>query len=259
MVRKYGQRFVVSQNYLSSVYESFPWNPTYKNIPEMRDLRRFVLEELGKAYWADAEGIQGTTSLRPAGLTCQYVTNSDFWSAWMDLLRSCVASQTTLDFDVQVATWDAQATSGRGQSMVLTVSRQGKTEVHELPLIWDQKGWSDQLSAMDVWPDLQKCVELYYLGNSGLQDFAGVRTRPIPFGCTETFVKAARELGRGGVRLSLVKALTKRVYGVLDAGLVDEQFGEIRRLRVTGFWRVHYREVGQRLIFEDFGEHDIGM
>ena len=49
-----------------------------------------------------------------------------------------------------------------------------------------------------------------------------------------------------------------------DGAMKDEDIarvlqGQIRRFRVTTFWRVHYYELDDRLVLEEFGEHNMGL
>jgi hypothetical protein len=90
-----------------------------------------------------------------------------------------------------------------------------------------------------------------------MRRYPGVRERPIPLECTDAFWKSVDRLEER-LRRALIQALTKRAYGILDASLGDEPLGEIRRFRVTDFWRVHYRDQGDRLTLEEFGPHSIG-
>ena len=60
------------------------------------------------------------------------------------------------------------------------------------------------------------------------------------------------------MKKSLIKALTKRVYGIFTS-LGNEPFGEKYRFRVTKKMRVHYRvEEDGKLVFEEFGPHSLG-
>ena len=106
---------------------------------------------------------------------------------------------------------------------------------------------------------MQRCIELHFRTNPGMRDYAEARERPMPFECTDAFWRSVERFCQGEqLRRSLITALTKRAYGILDVSLGDESLGEIRRLRVTDFWRVHYREEGDRLVLEEFGPHSIG-
>ena len=123
-----------------------------------------------------------------------------------------------------------------------------------LPLVWDEDTWISRLSSEDLWPDLQKCVELYFLSNAGMRCHPLSRQPPMEFECTEEFWKSYvnRECDL------LIKAVTKRVYGILDNRLHDEPLGGLRRFRVTDFWSP-YRLNGNQILLVEFGPHDIGL
>ena len=72
-------------------------------------------------------------------------------------------------------------------------------------------------------------------------------------------MKSLDELCNSSTRKAFIKALSKKVYGIHDAGLKDESFKRVRRFRVTSFWRVHYRIVGGSIVLEEFGPHNMGM
>ena len=92
-----------------------------------------------------------------------------------------------------------------------------------------------------------------------MQNYYRVRGQPIPFECTDGFWKSVDDYCQPNMRHLLVKAIAKKVYGILDASLHDEPLGQIRRFRVTTFWRVHYYELDDRLVLEEFGEHNMGL
>ena len=73
------------------------------------------------------------------------------------------------------------------QSMTVTVNDNMGSEDHYLPLVWDQTSWANRLYSQDSWPDLQRCVMLYFNANSGMQKHPQVREHPIPFECTDLF------------------------------------------------------------------------
>ena len=53
-IRKYNQQLAISDSIRAIVYECFPWNASYKSIPELHDFRQFVLEDLeGLDQWRD--------------------------------------------------------------------------------------------------------------------------------------------------------------------------------------------------------------
>jgi hypothetical protein len=252
MIREYGQKMAISM-----LAQHFPWNENYRTIAELRDLRQFILEELQRAYYIDKE-LAGKADLKPAGITCLYVEKQEVVEAWIELLFSCVDEAILSEFDTQIATWEMEHLKEHSAALILMI-HDIDTQIHELPIVWDEDSWIKQLATQDWWPDLRRCVELYFKSNSAMKDHPKVREQPLPFESTEAFGKSIdRYCTDVHLRRSFIEALTKRVYGVLDASLGDEALGKIRRFRVTDFWRVHYRVKAGRIVLEEFGPHSIG-
>ena len=131
-------------------------------------------------------------------------------------------------------------------------------EDHYVPLVWDENTWFSRMGSQEAWPDLQMCVEIYFRSNFGMQSHPQARQNPIPFEWTDSFWKSVDDLCQPPMRQLLVKAIVKKVYGILDSKLHDERIRNFRRFRVTDFWRVNYVERGGRIVLEEFGAHDIG-
>ena len=258
-IRENAQQIAITPSLAALVNEGFPWNKDYKAIGELRDLRQFVLEELAKARYIEEPPRPDGFSLQPDNLTCMHVESKAVLDAWDRLLVACVDGDESSEFDAQVATWATPVNLTNSQSITLTINRRSETEDHQLPLVWDEGSWSTRLSPHDSWPDLYVCVELYVKANPGMRSHPLCRNQPIPFECTEEFWKCVNELCQPRMRPLLVKAVAKKVYGILDAPLRDESLGQIRRFRVTSFWRVHYQQYNQRIVLEEFGPHDIGL
>ena len=254
-----GQKIAVTNDFAASVYQSFPWHGAHKTVAELRDLRQFVLEDLSKGHYFEKTGSADDVLLCPANVTCAYMGDPTIVNAWKELLCSCTKDEANSGLHVQVATWESENLHESSQSLVVSVSYDSKVCDYELPLVWDQESWTLQLCSQDYWPDLQKCVEFYFKANVGMQVYAAVLDKPIPFECTEGFWKSVDDLCQPNRRRLLVKAIAKKVYGVLDAKLGDERLGDVRRFRVTDFWRVHYRLMGNRIVLEEFGSHDMGL
>jgi hypothetical protein len=260
MIKEYSQKMAMSYTFAALIQQFFPWN-RYRSIGELRDLARFFYEDLQKAEYIDTK-TAGEASLQPTGVVCQYVEVPEVVDAWKGLLCGCVDETVLTEFDPQIATWETASLREHSGSMTLTIHDSeigASTQAHHLPLVWNDDSWATQLVTQDWWPDLQRCVELRFRTNLGMRDYPEARGKPISFECTDTFWKSVDRFCKDErLRRSLIAALTKRVYGILDAGLRDESFGEIRRFRVTDFWRVHYREEGDYLVLEEFGQHSIG-
>ena len=250
-LRKHGQRTVTSYELVSILSQSFPWKT---RVSELQDLRQFILEDWTRAEYLES-GRPGSIILEPDDLTCRFVDDPAVLDAWKKLLLSCANEQQSSEFDAQVATWNVDDSLNQAQSLTITV----ESESHRLPLVWNEEGWAKQLASQDAWPNLHNCVLLYFTPNPSMRNYVGVRDQPIPFQCTDSFQKSIEDIGQKQLQQALVKAIAKRVYGVLDAGLHDEPFGEMRRFKVTDFWRVNYRDFGDSLLLEEFGPHDIGM
>lgn len=260
VLREYAQKIAMSNELASLIYQSFPWNGDFRSIGELRDLRQFILEELQKATYIDTQSA-GEASLQPTRIVCQYVKNPKAVDAWKRLLCGCVDATVLSQFDPQIATWETPALCAHLGPITLTI-RDSEIEVdsaYRFPLVWDEDSWAKQLCTQEWWPDLRRCVELHFGANPAMRNYLGVREQPIPFECTDAFWKSVDLLHEDAeLRHRFIKALTKRVYGILDYSLRDEPFKEIRRFRVTDFWRVHYREEDGRLVLEEFGPHSIG-
>ena len=260
VIREYDQKMAMSYAFAALIQQVFPWN-SYRGIGELRDLARFFFEDLQKAEYIDTE-VAGEASLQPTGLVCEYVESPEVIDAWRKLLCGCVDETVLTEFDPQIATWETPSLRQHSNLMILTAhgsEAEADSRVCHLPLVWDDDSWATQLVAQEWWPDLQRCVELHFRTNLAIRVYPGVREQPVPFECTDAFRRSLdRYCQDEHLQRCLVKALAKRVYGILDASLGDEPFGEARRFRVTDFWRVHYREEHDRLVLEEFGPHSMG-
>ena len=258
-IQKYGQRIAMSHDYVSIVSQSFPWNYASRNIQELRDLRQFIIEDIARnIYYLDGE-VTGSVSLQPDDITCRFVKIPEAMRTWEELLYYCLKEQDSSDFDVQIATWDVSGDPSLTQSLTVAIRSGTETEYHYLPLVWDKESWVRQLASQDAWPNLHNCVELYFMSTPAMKNYPGALEHPIPFEWTNTFWSSVENIRDVHLRQELIKAITKRVYGIFDKGLGDELFRGMKRFRVTGFWRVHYSDLGDSLRLEEFGEHDMGM
>ena len=258
-IKQLGLEMAVSADLVASVYELFPWNAEFKSISEFRDLRQFVLDELGRARYFQGSVPADRVSLQPGNLTCMYVEIDRVSNAWKELLYACAEEESSSEVDFQVATSETAVNSANSRSIVVTVVEGSDSASHEIPLVWSKDSWALRINSQDSWPDLQRCVEFYFQANPGMQKYPQLREHPLPFDCTDNFWKSVNDLCQPRMRQLLVKAIAKKVYGILDVKLHDEPLGRIRRFRVTDFWRVHYRQFDDRIVLEEFGEHDMGL
>ena len=259
ITRKHNQQIVMSDDFAALVQQCFPWSSEYRAIGELHDLRLFILQEFNKLRYITTTKRAGDISLQPSNLTCAHIEDAIVLDTWKELLCACIEQEADSDFEVQVATWETPDSLGDSRSLIVSVSDNTGGEDYYLPLVWDQDSWTNQLHSQDSWPDLQRCVESYFQANVAMQRYPYARATPIPFECTDSFWKSVENFCQPQMRRLLVKAIAKKVYGILDSRLGDEPLGRIRRFRVTSFWRVHYRQVGGRIVLDEFGEHDMGI
>lgn len=258
-IRKHNQQIAMSNDIAAIVQQCFPWRSDYRTIGALRDLRQFILEDLARTWYIQPTKAANDISLKPGNLTCVHVKDCNILDSWKELLGACVEEEGDSQFDLQIATWESPCLLGDSQSLTVSVGDCAGSENSYLPLVWDENTWANQLYSQDFWPDLQRCVELYFKNNAGMQSYHQVRVAPIPFEWTNSFWKSVDDLCQPQMRRLLVKAIAKRIYGILDSKLGDEALGDMRRFRVTGFWRVHYRQFKDRIVLEEFGAHDMGL
>ena len=260
--REYEQKIAMSLEFASLIIQSFPWNEDFNDISELRDLRLFILQELARTFYIGIQTGKNVT-LNPTGVLCHYVNSTEVNDAWKNLLCSSIDETITDQFPPQIATWETTAVREHSGPVTITIYDSNTGELiqeYDLPVVWDDESWARQLVIQEWWPNLGRCVELHFKTNPSMKNYPGVRERPVPFECTPTFLRTAdRFCQTQQLRRSLIEALTKRVYGILDASLGDEPLRGKRRFRVTDFWRVHYRLKDGRLVLEKFGPHDMDL
>ena len=259
LLRQYNLPMAISVDLAAMVQQIFPWAAAYKSISELRDVRRFMIEDLVRARYIHPSVPAENVSLTPADLTCKHAEIEDVLAAWKELLCACVEQEGSSEFDVQVATWEEPVRQVNSQAITVTINKGEASELFFLPLVWDETSWVNRMDSQDSWPDLHRCVEIYFQANFGMRSYPQCREHPIPFEWTNGFWKSVDDYCNPRMRQLLVKAIAKRVYGILDAKLHDEPLGQLRRFRVTDFWRVHYRQLEDRIVLEEFGEHNIGL
>ncbi len=263
MTREYGQRMATSEQLVSLAFQLWPWTPRANQIPELRDIRRFILEDLQKAKWVRPQ-MGGELSIEPINVGCEHIGDSpEVARAWRELLQGCLADHITARFDLQIATWKSPGLRGIPSAIRIVIrasTKMAEDGGHRIPLVWDEDTWYSQLATQDWWPDLERCTRICFLTTPSMQRHPSAASPPMPLQCTERFWQSLQRPCRDRtLRRALVKALTKRRYGILDASLGDEAIGSLRRFRVTKYWRVHY-EIDidhERLVLQQFGGHDM--
>lgn len=263
ITRRYGFKIAMSNELESLVHESFPYGQEYRNIAELRDLRQLMLQMLSSRSISRMDtNTLVEVNLEPEGAVGQEIDAPQVIEYWNDLLGHCLTQTASLGDVPQIATWRSDTSEEREEPLIRAVCEileERESREYEVPLVWDDDSWAAQLVIRQWWPDLQRCVELHYKGNPGIRTYDRVREEPIPFTCTRAFGKSLEQFcEQADLRRELIEAITKRVYGVLDARLGDEAFKDMRRFRVTKFWRVHYHLDGDQLVLDEFGPHAIG-
>lgn len=257
--REFGLPIVLSDEFIDLIYRHFPNGAEFRSIPELRDLRAALGELMQRAVIVSPVQGPGISSIHPSDAVCLYVENPDSLEAWNRLLSECISRRADGEFDFSVATWGEAPPF---LSIELTASDPAAIAA-EIPCAGDEASWIRLLASLDWWPDLQRAVYFCFRANAGINRHSSVRNEPLPFQVTDAFVRSlTAHCQEHHLREALIEAITKKVYGVLDGGLGDELLRgrrpQIRRFRVTDFWRVHYRQNDGGIVLDEFGPHDIG-
>src|SRR5262249_52989456 len=80
-----GHDFALTAKLQAFIFERFPWSSQYAHLPELRDLRRFVIEELSKARIV-ADPDAKDVSLDPTDAVGRCVDDDDFLQEWRKLI-----------------------------------------------------------------------------------------------------------------------------------------------------------------------------
>ena len=259
-VREFGDRFAMSSRLAAWIMECFPWGDAARDIPELRDLRQFFIDDLSRLEMIDG-GESCAAELSAAARVAHGVDDPAALDAWEKLLAGMARLSPNLPASRRIATWRRAGEEPPPAEADLTlICDNGANEYTVvMRLIWDESSWYANLNADDWWPDLPRCVSLLFATNPALRA-AATRQSPLTLRPTTVFTKSvAHHCQNPGLRRSLVESITKLIYGIKDKGLGDEAFKGMRRFRVTRFWRVHYRPEGDTLALLEFGPHDIGM
>jgi len=116
-----------------------------------------------------------------------------------------------------------------------------------------------EIHPSDAWPDLKKCVELYYKISPAMQQYHNVFEKPFEFKYTEKFLKAVTKYCiTETLKRQFIDALTKVVYKIPGSGLGDvhiKEMGDLYHFYVSFSFRVYYRKKENRIILEQFLPH----
>lgn len=264
-MREYGQVVAMSDDYLATIFEVFPWQEDYAHIGELRDLRQFILEDLQRIAKRIEPCAEYTLKVEPEGLVCNYVHSSDMVEIWKYLICGCVKLPSFDNLKPQVATWSCHDACDRVSEIQLKMespTSPSDCDVLTLPLVWDEDSWIVQLATLDWWPNVERCVELYVRANPSMRHYYSAGQAPTPVKCTPSFMRSVEShCSDVALRRALIESLSKKMFGVTDAGLGDESVRRLpgmRRFRVTDYWRVHYRRDAGHIVLEEFGPHGIG-
>lgn len=126
-------------------------------------------------------------------------------------------------------------------------------------IMWDDSPLDQQINVLAAWPDLKKCVEVYYKSHPGMSDENEDDQQPIIFKCTEKFMKSLNKYCVSRKRkLQFIDALAKIVYKIPSVGLYDKAIKERTNLwhfYVSRSWRVFYQKKEKFILLKDFGPH----
>ena len=250
-LRAHAVPMILSHNLAALLYESYPWT---RRVDGLRDLRRIVFETLGRAHYVMPD-TPNSVSIIPNGLTASGVTDSRILDEWANLLAVSAGKRFCPDAIVLVATSEAAMARSKVEHLTIHADYEVGHLISWLPLVWNEESWAIQILCQNTWPDLSSCVEHYF--RTHLSDHPMANANSIGFTWTKRFWKSVEAHCDPSTRTAFIKSIAKRVYGICDASLGDEAFGPLRRFRVTDFWRVHYRDLGDSIILEEFGGHDI--
>jgi hypothetical protein len=252
---RFDLRLLLSSSYAALISESFPWEASASTIPELRDLRQFVFDDLSRALIAEDCRCHIEIGCLDGKVCCMNRTDAAY-----------LAIQTTLHSTsnklASIASLPPSFRSSHPTSVELTphcAVIPEATGQRSFPIVYDEQSWATFLSGVDWWPDVARAVFVVFHANSSMRSYFAVRKTPLSVVVTEKFQKSVEHYCRNtALRYALIEAITKKCYGILDTGLGDESLGAIRRFRVTKFWRVHYSESSGAITLDEFGPHSIG-
>jgi len=111
----------------------------------------------------------------------------------------------------------------------------------------------------ELWPDLKKCVEIYFKISPAMQQYHNVLKEPLDFEYSENFLKAVeRYCTTNELKRQFIDALTKVVYRIPSSGLQDvkiKEMGDLYHFYVSFSFRVYYRKKDDHIVLEKFIVH----
>lgn len=261
VIKKYSLRIAVSASFVDFILSLFPWRQSGNNM--LRDLREFTLFDLQKAYYVDTdEDVE--LEISPEGILCQHVECQNLVDAWHQTLVGCINAANSNQFTPNIATWACPSIVPLIELIIvvpIAVQTDKARHGYSVPLVWDNESWASQLVNEDWWPDLHLMVELTFITNTAIRKHPHTRAKPIDFDCSDRFWQSANSFCcEDCTRRSLVKALTKLIYGLRDKGLGWEPVkgrSGIYRFKVTRSARVHCHMEGEKVIIDEIGPHGI--
>jgi hypothetical protein len=241
MARRHGARVLFSANLLDLLLASFPWRVGF---PGLRDVHQMLLEVAQRAEWVEpADRIDETEP--PAGLGLDHVPAGVICEMVSILVHE--SREADLPF---VLSWE------HPDSRPTADVRDLDGNLRAFPVVLTRIGWAGVCAPEATWPDLELAVEDYYLRHDGLASRSCPSGYPLPFRATTGFQESVDAVAcPTGLLAEMVKAVSKRVYGVLDRALGDEMIEGTSRFRVTRFYRIHYHFDGRLLVLDRFGPH----
>ncbi|MGB9721513.1 MAG: hypothetical protein ACPL28_08560 [bacterium] len=116
-----------------------------------------------------------------------------------------------------------------------------------------------EINPCDLWPDLRKCVEIYFKISPSMQQYHNVLKDPLDFEYSEGFLKeVVRYCTTNDLKRRFIDALTKVIYKIPGAGLGDvkiKEMGDLYHFYVSFSFRVYYRKKDNKIFLEKFIPH----
>ncbi len=111
----------------------------------------------------------------------------------------------------------------------------------------------------ELWPDLKKCVEIYFKIFPAMQQYHNVLKDPMEFEYSDKFLKEVTKYCiTNEQKRRFIDALTKVVYKIPSAGLGDvkiKEMGDLYHFYVSFLFRVYYRKIENKIVLEKFISH----
>lgn len=111
----------------------------------------------------------------------------------------------------------------------------------------------------EFWPDLKKCVEIYFKIFPSMQQYHNILKEPLDFEYSERFLKeVVRYCTTNELKRRFIDALTKVIYKIPGAGLGDvkiKEMDDLYHFYVSFLFRVYYRKKDDKIILEKFIPH----